>query len=432
MKKLIILLLAIALTPLARAGLIFDNGTGDKNDTLVIQFCFLDSAGLDYASWDTAYIRQCYGGVAFNQVTLTSPATYDIGGSWPSTMMFEWRSRASDSVGHIGAYTWWALVTKNYNGKRVRQMHKGWYYVNNDPIEDFLVAGDTASNSPLYDFINGDGSEGIDADIGNPSADSTRVAWAIDDSLGNGTVPDSLIARVDSIRWAVGMPTDSTGNNLHRKIGPYSGGDDNVKNAIDALSLTGGGTEACTLLVKQDSSAAIQSARIVIRTLDQSTTKVPGLFTDVDGKGITELDAASYFISITANNYVPLADTLIVSNDASWLFNMTPFDPGNPPSPELCRVYGWVYDIGGENLANVTISAEIPSEYQPMKYGDVIITPFKKSICSDSTGYWEIDLFPNSILSLPDSKYQFVIEYPSGVIMKSKVAVPDTVSWQFR
>jgi hypothetical protein len=371
MKRFVILILLIALAPSAPAGLIFDNGAGDKNDTLVIQFSFLDSTGLDYATWDTVHIKQCYGSAAFKEVTLTSPTTYDIGSTWPATMMFEWRSRASDSAGHAGAYTWWALVTKNYNGKRVRHMHQGSYYVNTDPIEDFLAVGDTAIGKPLYrawktyDFTDGDGLEGIDADI-------------------------------------------------------------------DALSLTGGGTEACTLFVRQDSTAPIQSARIVIRTLDQSATKVPGLFTDVNGKGIAELDPASYFISITANNYVPLVDTLVVSQNATWLFNMDPYDPGNPPAPDLCRVYGWVYDIGGENLADVTVSAEIPSDYQPVKYGDVIITPFKKSTCSDSTGYWEIDLFPNSVLSQPDSKYQFVIEYPSGVILKSKAAVPDTVTWQFR
>jgi hypothetical protein len=355
----------------AWAGLIFDNGTGQKNDTLVVQFCFADSQGLDYAAWDTTYIKQCFGSVAFKEVTLTAPTTYDIGNSWPATTMFEWRSRASDSLGHIGAYTWWALVTKNYNGKRVRHMHKGWYYVNDDPIEDLLVASDTASNAPLfrlrkvYDFTDGDGQDGIDADIAS-------------------------------------------------------------------MSISGGGSESCTLVVRQNGIASIQGARIVIRTIDQSATRVPGLCTDINGRRIVELDPTSYFLSVTANNYIPLCETLTVHHDSTWQISMTPFDPGNADSPELCRVYGWVYDIGGENLADVTVSAAIPSDYRPVKYGSVIITPFKKSTQSDSTGYWQLDLFPNSVLSRADSKYQFTIEYPSGVIMKSKVVVPDSVSWQFR
>jgi hypothetical protein len=369
MKKILLCLLLLVST--AWAGLIFDNGSGNKNDTLVIQFCFADSQGLDYAAWDTTYIKQCYGSTAFKEVTLTAPTTYDIGNSWPATAMFEWRSRASDSSGHLGAYTWWALVTKNYNGKRVRHMHKGWYYVNEDPIEDLLVAADTASNAPLYrlkkiyDFTDGNGVEGIDADIA-------------------------------------------------------------------ALSISGGGSEACTLFVKQNGISAIRGARIVIRSLDQTTTRVPGLTTDTNGMRIVELDEASYFISVTANNYVSLYDTLNVHRDSVWQLSMTPFDPGNAPGPDLCRVYGWVYDISGNDLPGVTVSSEIPSDYQPVKYGNVIITPFKRSTTSDSTGYWQIDLFPNSVLSKTNSKYQFTLEYPSGVILKSKVAVPDTVSWQFR
>jgi hypothetical protein len=369
MKKTLIGLML--LTSTAWAGLIFDNGSGEKNDTLVIQFCFADSQGLDYAAWDTAYIKQCYGSAAFKEVTLTSPTTYDIGNSWPATTMFEWRSRASDSSGHLGAYTWWALATKNYNGKRVCHMHKGWYYVSEHPIESLLVVSDTAYIRALdrlkkvYDFTDGNGVDGIDADIAG-------------------------------------------------------------------LSISGGGSEACTLLVKQNGISPIQGARIVIRSLDQTATRVPGLSTDINGRRIVELDMASYFISVTANNYVSIYDTLDVHRDSVWQLSMTPFDPGNPPSPELCRVYGWVYDISGNDLAGATISAEIPSDYQPVKYGNIVITPFKRSTTSDSSGYWQIDLFPNSVLSKTNSKYQFALEYPSGVILKSKVVVPDTVSWQFR
>ncbi len=391
MKRFVIPILLIALAPSAPAGLIFDNGIGDKNDSLVIQFCLLDSAGARYTTWDTAYVVQAYRGEFFNIDTLLSPSNYSVDSLYPGNLLFEYLLPAVNPDSSIGAYTWWVFLVDSNNGTDTHHIHKGSYYVNTDPIEDLLAISDIDTEGAL-----------------------------------------SPLLKIDPISSSVGKPSDSTGSSLHRKLGPYSGGDDNIKNAIDALSLTGGGTEACTLFVKQDSTAAIQSARIVIRTLDQSATKVPGLFTDVNGTGIAELDPASYFISITANNYVPLVDTFVVSQDATWLFNMDPYDPGNPPAPDLCRVYGWVYDIGGENLADVTVSAEIPSDYQPVKYGDIIITPFKKSTCSDSTGYWEIDLFPNGVLSQPDSKYQFVIEYPSGVILKSQVAVPDLSSWQFR
>ncbi len=408
MKRLLITFLLFLVCGSARAGLIFDNGSGQKNDTLVIQFCFLDSVGLEYAAWDTAHIKQCYGSVAFRESVLTVPANYDVNSGWPGTMMYEWRARAADSAGHVGAYTWWAMVTKNYSGKRVRQMHKGGYYVNDDPVEDFLTVADTAENQAVGRLVR-------------------------------DAAPPTLKARVDSIRWAMGMPVSIDGekyaDNLHKKTGAYTGGTGaggNILDDISALSLTGGGSEACTLVIRQGGIVPIQGARIVIRTLDQSATRVPGLFTNVNGRGIAELDPASYYVSVTANNYVPLADTIVVFQDSSWNMSMTLFDPGSPPSPDLCRVYGWLYDIGGDSLSGVTVSAEILPKHQPVKYGDVIITPFKKAVVSDSLGYWQIDLFPNEILSKPDSKYLFTIEYPSGVILRSEAAVPDSVSWQFR
>jgi hypothetical protein len=526
MRKLLFLLLL--LWQPAKSGLIFDNGTGDKNDTLVIQFCLLDSAGLRYTIWDTAYVVQAYGGVDFNIDTLLTPANFDLNSPYPRNLMFEYRLLAGDGNStHIGAYTWWVLLVDSNNGADTHQMHKGWYYVNDDPVEDFLVVSDTAYNKPigkafrdgigdsipvaanyilansayrlatdnngsvsvgdtkdgaidssdctaafyraikryiwldslyLYNndplhrqantilediagYTDGDGMAGIDADVGNPSGAGvhTRLAWATDDSLGNGVVPDSLIARVDSIRWAVGMPMSIVGekysNNLHQKIGAYPGGcgdNNNLREDIAALSLTGSGSEACTVFVRQNGLAPIQGARILIRTLDQLATKVPGLFTDINGRGVMELDADNYFISITANNYFALSDTIEVQHDSTWNYSMTPFDPGAPQSPDLCRVYGWIYDLSGILLPDVKIEAEIQPEYQPVKYGDIIITPFKKEVATDSLGYWYLDLFPNQHLSKPNSKYLFTLEYPSGVIYKSKVTIPDSLNWQFR
>ena len=384
----------------AWGGLIFDNGSGQKNDTLVIQFCLLDSAGARYTLWDTAYVVQAYGSVKFNIDTLLTPASVDLDSIYPGNLMFEYRLLARDSdTTHLGPYTWWVLLVDYNNGTDTHQMHKGSYYVNADPIEDFFTVHD---------------------DMQSPDLDTLRV-------------------KVDSIRWALGMPVGITGekygDNLHKKIGAYSGesGDNNnVKDDIAALSLTGGGSEACTILVKENGITPVSGARIIVRTLDQTAVRVPGLITDINGRGITELDAASYFISVSANNYAPLLDTMIVFRDSTWMLAMTQFDPGSPVSPDLCRVYGWIYDISGNLLSEVTITAEIPSEYYTVKYGNAIITPFEKSVSTDSLGYWQIDLFPNSVLSDSTSQYQFTVEYPSGVVLKSRVAVPDSLSWQFR
>jgi len=151
---------------------------------------------------------------------------------------------------------------------------------------------------------------------------------------------------VDSLDRRLGWPGVSRAGDpvatLFHILGGYSGqpGDNNnIKEDVAALSLTGSGSEACTLIVKQDGLNPIQGARIVIRTIDQLATRVPGLFTDTDGRGISELDYGDYFVSVMANNYVSFSDTLNVNCDSTWVLSMTLFDPGQPPSPPLCRVY---------------------------------------------------------------------------------------------
>jgi hypothetical protein len=224
---------------------------------------------------------------------------------------------------------------------------------------------------------------------------------------------------------------------LHMKLGAYSGasGDNNnLKDDIAALNLNGGGTEPETIIVRSlNDSSSIQGAKITIRTLDQMTTRVPGLGTDSYGRRLVELDPASYVLIVTANNYIQVIDTIsVVGGGGTVGILMQEFDPGMPPAPNLCRVYGWVYDIGGDDLAGIEVTAEIPKKYHPVKYSGVVVTPYLKTTVTDSTGYWFMDIFPNLILSDGDSKYLFTIKYNSGVIYRVELAVPDTASWQLQ
>jgi len=253
---------------------------------------------------------------------------------------------------------------------------------------------------------------------------------------------NSVKVWLDSLRlglgWGGSSPTWYTLTaNLNDIIGGYSGlagVGGNVKDHIASLTISGGGTEPETLLVMSyNDSTLIQDARVRVKTIDQSTIKVPGLSTDVNGSRILELDPDSFFVSVNHNNYLMIQDTIVVESgggtDTVW---MSLFDPGNPADPDLCRVYGWVYDLTGDPLENIRVTSEIPTDYHPVKYSGAIVTPFKKSVSADSTGYWEIDLFPNSVLSNVNSKYLFIIENSAGIVLKTRVAVPDSASWQLR
>lgn len=222
-----------------------------------------------------------------------------------------------------------------------------------------------------------------------------------------------LRSRVDSILTSLGY--DAT-TDAHEKL-------DKLIGAV--------GTEPETLIVlSTDDSTQIQSARVVVRTIDQSTVKVDGLTTDVNGKLILELDADSFFVAITANNYTQTLDTIVVAaggqTDTLW---MVLFDPGSPAG-DLTRVYGRV-QTGGVGIKGVDITAEIPDEYWPIRFGTALIVA-RRDTTTDSSGDWAIDLEANTDLTtvnefLSDSTSYWIIEgtLQGEELFRYKVRVAD-------
>ena len=209
-------------------------------------------------------------------------------------------------------------------------------------------------------------------------------------------IQQEVVSTIDSILTSLGFDT----TDLHTKI--------------DNLSLTGGGSEPETLIVKAAAdSSLIQGARITVRTIDQSTVKVPGLTTDVNGKRILELDVDSFVVAVTANNYVYILDTIVVASGGQTdIIYMTLFDPGSPAEENETRVYGWIYG----DVANVEVVAKIPSEFWPISYEDEAF-PARRTGKSDGAGYWFIDLVPNSLLSDTESVWEFSAKHQSEQIL---------------
>jgi len=106
-----------------------------------------------------------------------------------------------------------------------------------------------------------------------------------------------------------------------------------------------------------------------------------------------------------------------------------PFDPGNPPLAELCRVYGWVYGAGYDSLMGVTVQAKI--KQSPVRVGSVVISPYEKQTATDSSGYWYLDLIPNEDITPEGTEYQFTIYYSSGTVVRKEITVPRQSSWEF-
>ena len=198
---------------------------------------------------------------------------------------------------------------------------------------------------------------------------------------------------------------------------------------------TGGGTEPETLVVLSTSdSTAIESASIVIRTLDQTTVKVDGWLTNVSGKANLELDIASYFRSVTHNNYTQVNDTLAVASgggtDTTW---MTPFDPGTATAGGTGVLYGRIHDVRGTVLQGAIVTVTIPDKFKNLTHDGVVVTPFNRADTTDSSGDWSISLYQYNELSDTTAYYIVTANEPSsgqiigGEIFSVGYLMPDSV-----
>lgn len=192
---------------------------------------------------------------------------------------------------------------------------------------------------------------------------------------------------------------------------------DSLTNATYVQGLTNGsGTEPETLVVLSTSdSTAIESASIVIRTLNQTTIKVDGWLTDVNGLANLELDIASYFRSVTHNNYTQVNDTLVVANDGGtdtvW---MIPFDPGSPTAGGTGVLYGRIHDMTGAILQGAIVTITIPDKFKNLTHDGVVVTPFNRADTTDSNGDWSISLYQYNELSDTTAYYIVTANEPSS------------------
>ncbi|MDD4052780.1 MAG: carboxypeptidase-like regulatory domain-containing protein [candidate division Zixibacteria bacterium] len=172
----------------------------------------------------------------------------------------------------------------------------------------------------------------------------------------------------------------------------------------------------------------IPGSELTIRNLELTALLALG-HTDVGGKADFNLDTGRYIVSTTAPGYLFSAfDTISVTGGGGDTIRGHHFDPGTPSAPGLCRVYGFVYDVGGEPVEGVTVEAQLTGG--GARHEGVIISPYRVTASSDSTGYFSLDLIPSSSLVPGDTKYLISATYLAGTILKKKIHVPEITSWQ--
>lgn len=193
----------------------------------------------------------------------------------------------------------------------------------------------------------------------------------------------------------------------------------------------GAGANQVIIRCKQFSdSSSVAFAQIQV--LDSTESSTIGLLTsDSQGRGFFALDNGIYCVRLYKPGWqFTVPETLMVDGDEDSTYYAETFDPGEPPQASLCRVYGWVYDINDQPMVGTKIEASIKTV--PLRYQNVLISPYYKSTLTDENGYWYLDLYPNSVLSPSDTKYIFHIFSPSGTILRLQTEVPDQTSWELQ
>jgi len=196
---------------------------------------------------------------------------------------------------------------------------------------------------------------------------------------------------------------------------------------------SGAGTGTNSVLIRcRDSSDSSAVAFAQIQVLDSTESSTIGLLTsDSQGRGFFALDQGAYRVRLYKPGWqFVVPETLLVTGDEDKTYYAQAFDPGMPPQASLCRVYGWVHDINDQPVVGTKIEAGIRTV--PLRYQNLLISPYHKSTLTDTQGYWYLDIYPNSVLSPADTKYMFHVFSPSGTIMRLEADVPDLTSWELQ
>jgi hypothetical protein len=192
---------------------------------------------------------------------------------------------------------------------------------------------------------------------------------------------------------------------------------------------TGSGANQVVITTRQSSdSAEISGVQVQILNLNQTST-LGLLSTNASGKAAFALNNDTLLVRMYKPGWIfNTPETLIVSGNTDTVYYADLFNPGSPPSADLCRVYGWIKDIQNLPLSGSKIEASIKTV--PLRYQGVIISPYFKSTSTDSDGYWYLDLYPNTQLSPDTTKYEFFIYSTQGTILRLKTIVPEQSSWE--
>jgi hypothetical protein len=342
---------------------------------------------------------------------------------------YEVHLRSSDSLSSMGRYR---VRVYAYKGGQIRGAASGGYYVkaeNWDGLDSARAEINAVLDTLQDGFASQTNQDKLDTTV------SSRSTLTASDNIGINWMD---ISNATAFQY---LPNSYWGGLLSEvvvdtaKIARSVWDDDIVAENSRSVDLSGcgagSGAYPCSLYVfNQADSSAMQGVVVRIMNGSQTATAAVGV-SDPDGLVVASLDAAEYCVWVykAGVEFDDLPDTVAVSSpsvmDTIW---GSCFDPGEPVAAELCRVYGWIFDLSGEGLQDVTVTAKIGKT--PIRYQGTLISPYYRTVQTDSSGYWFMDLFPSESLTPDDSEYEFMVYYEPGRIARKKIKIPDLANWE--
>jgi len=442
--------------------LVFTDAFGDIDDDAgdglyeVMAGFFLDAGDLYY--WKTIWV---YVGVDMGEIAdiLDTLQLYDT--RWDSLMQ-----ALADS--HIGDKVWNEDTTGHYTPPHmgymasqtgaggggadtaaIKAMHQ------NNPglviINDNLADGERVAIMP-EDWTQADSN----AYQGSASGlDSNKVAQAVIDVMAEHgwDIDSSLRLTYLQIKDSSGNPVfviTNQGGGDALQINALGSGDGidinttagsdvecDITGTIDSVNYLKGGVSCCSgsgaksyIIYVADSTGGDTTflSGVVVSAYSMSGDLQAGMKTDSYGKVSYATDLDSLFLIAAKFNYYTIPDTIVVSvtGYVDTIFVYRGITPTSG-SPDLCRLYGFIYDISGIPDGNATVTAWLPAGVT--RFDSSIISPYRVETTTDSTGYFYIDLIPNASLIPDTSKYEITIVRTDGTILRERVSVPDQESW---
>lgn len=237
------------------------------------------------------------------------------------------------------------------------------------------------------------------------------------------TLEDTTSWRVVALAHYTG---DDNGNyyTIHNQNYDYM-----LYNVTATASLSGVGTDVFYIYV-QDTITTLFVPNVPVFLYTLGGTKTYVAWTDINGRAEFNLTVGDSIImkASPAGYSFRNTDTAVVAvaGDDDTLYGSTVVI-GSPGSASLCRVYGDLSNLTGDDIANYTISFSIKGRVNNI-CDSTIIMPFTVMAKTDASGHFEADLITSACLS--GAKYEMKILGAESIWPARLITVTSTSSME--